>query len=97
MTGFLQAFIVISWLLIPLGAAAFLAVYGRPWRYVDRDMAWHLWSATAVAGLEGVALLVAQLSLIPSAIVYGLTTAIIYWRLVLLVKTRRAARRAPPR
>lgn len=89
MTGFLQGLIVIEWLLTIVGAALFLVAYGPPWRYVDKTMAWHLVAVTAVTGLEAIGLLIAELSLVPVALVYGLVTGIVYWRLVLLIKTRR--------
>lgn len=89
----LQAVIVVEWLLIPIGALIFLALYGRPWKYVDRVMSWHLVAVTAVAGLEAIGLLVAEHSLHLVAVVYGAATAVVWWRLWLLIQMRRRARR----
>lgn len=94
MTAVLQGVVVIEWLLVSLGAFAFLVVYGRPWRYRDRTMAWHLAMVTLVAGVEPLGLLVAGLSLLPSAIIYGSSASLIYWRLWLLLRTRRRDRQS---
>jgi hypothetical protein len=85
--------IVLEWLAIVAGGITFLAVFGRPWRYRDHTMAWHLSLVTAVAVLEIGALLVAGISLVPGAIVYGLSAVVVWWRLVLLLRIRRQARR----
>ncbi|HVE27786.1 MAG TPA: hypothetical protein VNC22_20410 [Sporichthya sp.] len=90
--------ILAEWILTAVGAGGFLILYGRPWRYEDRVMAWHLTLVTAVAGFEALGLLLAvvlgRLPLIPTALVYGAATATVYWRVVLLIKTRRARTRA---
>lgn len=89
--------ILAEWTLTAVGAGGFLVLYGKPWRYEDRVMAWHLAAVTAVAGLEALGLLLAvvlgELPLIPTALVYGAAAAIVYWRVVLLVRERRRARR----
>jgi hypothetical protein len=93
------AWVILSeWILTALGAGGFLVLYGRPWRYEDRVMAWHLTAVTAVAGLEAAGLLLAvvigELPLIPTALVYGAATGVVYWRMVLLVAAKRRAKRA---
>lgn len=89
--------ILAEWILTALGAGTFLALYGRPWKYEDKAMAWHLTAVTGVAGLEALGLLLAvvlgELPLIPTALVYGAATGVVYWRMVLLVRSRRRARR----
>jgi len=91
-----SAIIVLEWLFTLIGALVFLAFYGRPWKYSDKVMSWHLASVTAVGGLEIVGLLMARWSLIPSVVAYGLATAIIYWRLGLLLAAQRRARQKAP-
>lgn len=89
-----DAVIVLEWLLTGLGAVVFLAAYGRPWRYSDRVMSWHLASVTAVAGMEAWGLLLmAVIGKVPLALVYGAGLAVVYWRLALLLRTRREAHR----
>ncbi len=86
----IQNVIVVEWLATILGAVLFLAAYGLPWRYKDRTMAWHLASVTAVAGLEALGLLlISTVGMLPLAIVYGAAAGIVYWRLWLLLRTRR--------
>lgn len=94
MTDLLQVVILTEWVAIIVGTAVFLVAYGRPWRYADRVMSWHLVAVTAVAGLETLGLLVAERSLVPVALVYGLATGVVYWRLVLLLQSRRRDLRA---
>lgn len=93
--------IIGEWILTAVGAIAFLVIYGKPWRYEDRVMAWHLTAVTAVAGGEALGLLLAvvlgELPLIPTALVYGAAAGIVYWRMALLIHSRRrASRRNPP-
>ena len=89
--------ILAEWILTAVGAGGFLVLYGKPWKYVDRVMAWHLTAVTAVAGLEAAGLLLAvvlgELPLIPTALVYGAATGVVYWRMVLLVRERRRQRK----
>lgn len=85
----IQGLIVIFWLLIIVGTLIFAILYGRPWKYVDREMAWHLSWATIVAGLQAFGLLMAMWSLVPLAIADGLAVVIVYWRLALLIRIRR--------
>jgi CHASE2 domain-containing sensor protein len=89
--------ILAEWILTAVGAGGFLVLYGRPWRYEDRVMAWHLTAVTAVAGLEAFGLLLAvvlgELPLIPTALVYGAGAGIVYWRVALLVAAKRRERR----
>lgn len=93
MTTFLGVALLAEWALTALGAIIFLALYGRPGRYEDRSMAWHVASVTAVAMLEaGGLLLVAlgvRLPLWVFVVVYGFATGVVYWRLALLVRARR--------
>ncbi len=87
-----------EWILTAIGAGGFLVLYGRPWKYEDRVMSWHLTAVTAVAGLEALGLLLAvvlgELPLIPTALVYGAAAAVVYWRTALLVAAKRRARKA---
>lgn len=85
--------VVVEWLLMAIGAGIFLAVLGRPWRSRDPQMTWHVATATAVAGAQPVALLLAGLSMWPVVMIEGLAMAMVWWRLVLLIQTRRRARR----
>ena len=90
-----EMIIVLELFATALGAITFLAVYGPPWRYLDRGMSWHLASLTAVAGLEAIALLfVRAIGLVPLALIYGGSAAVVYWRLVLLLRARRDDRSA---
>jgi hypothetical protein len=88
-----------EWILTAIGAGGFLVIYGRPWKYEDRVMSWHLTAVTAVAGLEALGLLLAvvlgELPLVPTALVYGAAAGVVYWRVVLLVAQRRRERRCP--
>lgn len=71
----------------------FLVAYGLPWRYPDRIMSWHLVSIAMVAILEAIGwILVMWLGLIPVAIAYWASAAIMYWRVGLLIATRRRER-----
>jgi hypothetical protein len=67
-----------------------MITYGRPWRYIDKVMSWHLAAVTAVACMEsiGLLLLMAVIGKPPLALIYGAGTAVIYWRLWLLLRTR---------
>lgn len=86
----IDAVIVLEWLLTGVGAVGFLVAYGRPWKYADRVMSWHLISVTAVAGMEGFGLLfMAVIGKVPLALIYGAGAAVVYWRLWLLLRTRR--------
>ena len=80
--------IVFAWVLMALSASAFLLVFGRPGKYMDRTMAWHLWLTTALAGLEPLGLLLAGLSLWPALIIYTGSVGVMVWRFVLLVRER---------
>lgn len=88
-----------EWGLTVLGALLFLVLYGWPGRYHDRAMSWHLASVTAVMLAEGAGLLLAALGVaLPLwlfATIYGVATAVIYWRLALLLRARRSNRRTP--
>jgi len=81
-----------EWGLTVLGALLFLAIYGWPGRYEDRTMAWHVASVTAVAAAEACGLVLVALGMrLPLwlfALIYGVATAIVYWRLALLVRQR---------
>lgn len=94
MTG-LGWVIVAEWILTAVGAGGFLVLYGRPWHYEDRVMAWHVASVTAVAMLEAAGLLMVALGLrLPLwvfVLVYGIATGVVYWRLALLLLSRRKA------
>lgn len=89
--------IVAEWVAIVLGAVAFGLLYGRPGKYGDREMAWHIAAATAAAGLQPIGLLLGAVSLWLPVATEGLAMAIVYWRVALLVQTRRAARRSRQR
>lgn len=93
MTAVLQVVVILEWLAIVFGAILFIAIYGSPFRYRDREMSWHLVSAAFVWLLQALSLLLAGWSLIPIAIAEGVSAGIIYWRLALLIRTRRAARK----
>lgn len=90
----LAAVVVVEWLLLAAGTGTFLALYGRPWRYRDREMSWHLWAVTVVAFFGPIGLLAAGVSLVPTAVVEGAAVGLAWWRVVLLVQTRRRTRRA---
>lgn len=85
----MAAFIVVAWFLLPVLAVVFLALFGRPGRYVDRTMAWHLWLTTAIAGLEPVGFLLSGLSLLPAAVIYVGSLGVMTWRILLLLRQRR--------
>lgn len=85
----MNAIIVISWFLLPVMALLFLIRFGRPGKYMDPEMAWHLWVSTALLGGEAVALLVANLSLIPAAFIYVGSVGLMGWRLWLLHQSLR--------
>lgn len=85
--------ILVEWALITLGGAAFLLVHGPPWKAKDRAMAWHVAALTAVAAVEPLGLLLVRVSLWPSLIIYTASVAVMYWRIYLLIQTRR--RRVP--
>jgi hypothetical protein len=90
----LQVTIVVAWIAISVLAFVFVLIFGPPSRYVDKTMAWHLAFTTALAGLEPIGLLLAGVSLVPAAIIYVGTIAVMVWRLVLLLRER--ARPHPP-
>lgn len=87
----LRTLILVFWALIILGTVVFAVMYGRPWKYQDREMAWHLSWATLVTGLQPIGLVLARESLIPLAVADGLCVVIVYWRLALLIRARRRA------
>jgi hypothetical protein len=93
----LTAVLVTEWALTGIGACVFLLFYGWPSRYSDKTMAWHIASVTALTALEAFGLLLVglgiQIPLWPFALIYGVATAIVYWRVWLLVKAPR--RRVP--
>lgn len=96
MNGFYGVALLAEWGLTTLGALIFLVLYGLPGRYKDTTMAWHVASVTAVAGLEAAGLLMVALGVrVPLWLfvaLYGVATAVVYWRLVLLMATRKAGR-----
>lgn len=81
--------IVLEWLVILVGLTLFQAFHGWPGKYADPVMAWHLGVMTAAQQLEIAALFMAGVSLMPSVLAYGASAAIVYWRLWLLLRTRR--------
>lgn len=87
--------LAVEWGLTGLGAAVFLGFYGWPGKYQDTVMSWHVASVTAVAALEGFGLLLAALGaplpLWLFALIYGVATGIVWWRLWLLLRSRRRA------
>lgn len=88
MKPFLTVVIVVAWILLVVGAALCLALYGRPWRHSDPVISWHVVGLTLVAGLEPIALAVARWSLAPSAVIYLASVGIMYWRVVMLIHGR---------
>lgn len=99
MTGLLGVTLMAEWGLTVFGALAFLALYGRPRKYLDRTMAWHIVSVTTVAAAEAGGLLLAALGIVLPlwlfAGIYGVAAVVVYWRLWLLSQTRRRATAAP--
>lgn len=87
-----QIFIMSAWLVTFISALTFLALFGFPWRYRDRNMAWHLVSMAVVAVLEVVALVLTGWSLVPAAFAYTVAAVVMCWRTGLLIATRRRAR-----
>lgn len=85
--------IVSEWALIFAGLVAFHIRHGNPQRYMDPVMAWHLSLMNAAQEIEIIALFLAGASLYPSVVAYGLSAVIVYWRLWLLVRTQRRAKR----
>lgn len=94
----LTVVLVAEWGLTGAGALIFLLFYGWPSRYSDKTMAWHIASVTALTAIEAFGLLLVGLRvpvpLWPFALIYGLATVIVYWRVWLLVRPRRP--RPPP-
>ena len=90
--SWVQVVIVVSWLITFVAAVTFLLMFGFPWRYFDRNMAWHLVSMAVVAVLEVVALVLTGWSLVPAAIAYTVAAVVMCWRTGLLIATRRRAR-----
>ena len=72
-----------------LGALGFLVLYGSPRRYLDRTMSWHLFWTAIIGGLQYAGKLLSGWSLIPLLIVDWISVGIMYWRVGLLVATRR--------
>ena len=97
MNGFMVGLVLAEWGITTLLAGVFLAVYGPPWRYSDKTMAWHITAVTAVTMIESAGLFLVgfgvALPIWLFAAVYGLATVVVYWRLWLLIKTRRAPAR----
>lgn len=95
MNAFLVGLVVGEWAVTAVLAGIFLLVYGPPWRYEDKTMAWHITAVTAVTALESAGLFLVGIGVaLPIwifAVVYGVATAIVYWRLWLLIRTRRPA------
>lgn len=87
------AWVLTEWALTGLGAIVFLIVYGWPGKYQDRAMSWHIAAITAVTAAEAGGLFLVGLRIpVPLwtfAVIYGVGTLIIYWRLWLLIQTRR--------
>jgi hypothetical protein len=82
-----------AWTAGLIGALTFLVLYGSPRKYVDRRFSWHLaWSAFASV-LQFGGLLLSRWSLWPLVVADWLAVAILYWRVGLLVATRRSASR----
>ncbi len=98
MTDVLLVTLIVEWGLTVLGGLVFLAIYGRPSKYEDRTMAWHVISVTAVAAAEAAGLLLAVLGVVLPlwlfAAIYGFAGAVVYWRLWLLLRTQHRARQA---
>ena len=96
MNAVLLVTLMVEWGLTVAGGLAFLALYGRPGKYADRTMAWHIVSVTAVAAAEAGGLLLAAIGvalwLWLFAVIYGIAGAVVYWRLWLLVRSVSAAR-----
>ena len=86
--------ILAEWILLIAGAVVFAFLYGRPSRYADSEMAWHIAAATTAAGLQPIGFLLGAVSLWIPVATEGVAAAIVYWRVVLLIQTRRRARRA---
>lgn len=88
MTSALETTIAIAWIALAVLAFVFLLIFGRPSRYVDKTMAWHLAITTALAGFEPIGLLLAGVSLIPAAVIYVGSIGVMVWRIVLLLRER---------
>lgn len=84
--------IVLAWLAGILGAGLYLVIYGNPRRSADPGMGWHLVWTAAAGALQWLGLLLATRSLIPLLIADWLAVAIVYWRVALLINTRRRNR-----
>ena len=86
----IERWLAAAWIAGLLGVAAFVAAYGAPWWYRDRALGWHLfWSAVAAA-LTYLGLLLAWWSLVPLLVAEWLGVGIVYWRVGLLIATRRS-------
>lgn len=90
MTEILQVAIVVEWALIFAGGIT-LAAMLFPWHAQDKVMAWHLFYGALVLAAQPLGFCLAGLSLWPAAIVEAGAVGVVYWRLWLLIETRRAA------
>lgn len=79
-----------------LGTFVFLVLYGNPNRHPDKVMAWHVYLFTAATGLEAAALLLLAVGVALPAwlflIIFAGIDAVVVWRLVLFLISRRLTR-----
>lgn len=88
---FLRWGLGLAWVAGLIGAVCFIILYGSPRRYLDRTMAWHLFWTSVIGGLQYAGLLLAAWSLVPLFVADWVSVGIIYWRIGLLIATRRQA------
>lgn len=84
-----QTVLVVLWIAVVIAAGIDLLVTGRLNKYVDREMALHLWLITLFSGLEPIGLLLAGVTLWPAILITAGTVSIIAWRVVLRSRSRR--------
>ena len=89
----IEDWLALAWVTGLAGAVAFILIYGRPWRYRDRAVGWHLFWTAGAGGLSYVGLLLAQFSLVPLVITEWVAASIVWWRVGLLLSTRRGISR----
>ena len=94
--GHVGDWVGLAWIVGLLGGVAFLMLYGSPTRYVDRVFSWHLFWSTLAGVLHLTGLLLSSRSLWPLLVADWLSAAIIYWRVGLLIASRRNRRRETP-
>lgn len=81
--------ILINWFILPAQALYFLLLYGWPRRYRDSGFGWHLFAATAVAGVQPVVFLLARFAgFWPAAIVETAANALMTWRIAMAIRAR---------